>query len=119
MKNILCLKTKDYEGKDTIFTEEQRKEKAPRHPELLDSNFINGRVKKTIQNPDFVYEDLAQPSKRRAHYLEEYKINELFRYTKVVIDISVNPLFVVTAFRPTSVKERGKTKLLYGEDSQS
>lgn len=119
MKNTLCLETKDYEGKDTIFTEEQRKEKVPRHPELLDLKFINGRVKKTIQNPDFVYEDLAQPDKRRVHYLEEYKINKSFRYTKVVIDTSVNPLFVVTAFRPASVKERGKTKLLYGKDNQS
>lgn len=52
------------------------------------------------------------------YYKREYKINSSVRYLKVVLNDRGDHLFVVTAFRPDYVKERGKTKLLYGTDNE-
>lgn len=112
-----CLITKNHEGKKVIFTEKQRILHSSKHPELRDIEFINGRVKRAIESPDFIYQDLAEPKKRQALYIREFNINGMTRYTKVVILITPNPYIVITAFRPSYVKERGKTQLLYGKDA--
>ena len=52
-----CIDTKNHEGVQTIFTEDQRLEKSKKHPELRQQDFID-RVKLTIEKPDFIYEDL-------------------------------------------------------------
>ena len=54
-----CIETKNYNGIRTVFTKEQRKLKSDKHPELREDQFIE-RVRKTIECPDFVYEDLSQ-----------------------------------------------------------
>ena len=113
-----CLKTTNYEKKQVIFLEKTRQIKAGKHFELRGEDgerFINGRVREAIQNPHFVYEDFAEPKKRRAYYFLEYG-GDKNRYTKVVITNHGNLLVVITAYRPNHVKERGKTKLIYGED---
>ncbi len=37
------------------------------------------------------------------------------RYTKVIVREGKKLCFVITAFRPDYVKEKGKTKLMYGK----
>lgn len=114
MTEDLCLKTKNHEGKDVIFTEKQRLEHCDKHPELRDPKFINGSLKEAIQAPEFIYLDLE--SVRHVLYKIRYISNKKPRYVKVVINPNVNPLFVVTAYAPDYIKERGKTKLIYGKD---
>ncbi len=114
-----CLDTINYEKKRVIFLEEIRQIKAKKRPELRGKEgdkFINGRVKEAIQNPHFVYEDYSHPNDRQVHYILEFSINDTSRYTKVVVSKNENPLHVITAYRPDYIKEKGKTKLLYGED---
>ncbi len=112
-----CLETTDYENNKVIFTEAQKQLKADKHPELRDNNFINGRVKQAINRPRFVYQDCDKPNSRKVFYMEEFVMNGKSRYTKVIIDFKKTPLFVVSAYRPDYVKERNKTKLLYGKDN--
>ena len=107
-----CIDTKNHEGIRTIFPEDQRVEKAKKHPELRQLDFIE-RVKTTIEKPDFVYEDL-DGGDRHMCYCREYKINSRTQYTKVVIRTAKQCNYVITAYRPDYVKEQGKTKLLYG-----
>jgi len=110
-----CIDTKNYEGIRTVFTEARRLEKAQKHPELRQSSFIE-RVKKTIEKPDFVYEDMDGIS-RRACYCREFKINSRIMYTKVILLKLKTHDVVITAYRPDYVKERGKTGLIYGTDN--
>ena len=107
-----CLETR-YRGEKVVFTEEQRALKSVKHPELRDIDFIKGRVKNAIEDPDFIYQDLAHPETRRIHYLKEYSINNETRYTKVVISKEEMLFFVITAYRPNYIKESGKTKMVY------
>ena len=108
--------TENYEKRGVIFTEKQRVAKSNKHPELRNKEFINGLVKNAVYSPDFVYEDLANPKKRHIYYLIVYTINKTVRYVKVVVDITSIPMFIVTAFQPNNVKERGKTNIIYGKD---
>ncbi len=111
-----CIRTKNYAGIWTVFTEEQRNLKSPKHPELREDAFIE-RVKKTIEKPDFIYEDLSQKY-RSVYYIRDYGINAKIRYTKVILRESKSLCFVVTAYRPDYVKEKGKTKLIYGKHNE-
>lgn len=110
-----CIDTKNYEGVRTIFTEAQRADKAKRHPELRQADFIQ-RVKEAVEKPDFVYEDLDKTT-RFAYYCREYKINNRIRYTKVILSNQQGRYFVITAYRPDYVKERNKSTLFYGKDT--
>ena len=91
--------------------------KSEKHPELREDDFVNGRLKKAIESPNFVYQDLAEPKNRQVLYLEEFRLNDRYKYSKVILDERTEYLFVITAYRPDYVKERGKTKLLYGKDN--
>jgi hypothetical protein len=115
--NNCCLITKNYEGKLTIFTKKQFKLKSKQRPELREKDILE-RIKKTVENPTFIYEDYTKSKKRVAYYLYEYKINGIVKYMKVMINRCSNYLFIITAYRPNYVKERDKTKLLYGEDNE-
>lgn len=99
---------------DSFFTEDQWQEKQQKHPELREKTFIE-RVKQTIEAPSFVYEDFLK-SERFVYYCREFKINSRTVYTKIVLVEQTEDLFVITAYRPDYVKERSKTKLLYGKD---
>jgi hypothetical protein len=114
--NVLnCIDTNNYEGIRTVFAEARRAQKAQKHPELRLSGFIE-RVKKTIEKPDFIYEDIDGVD-RRACYCREFKINSRIRYTKVILLKLKTQDEVITAYRPDYVKERGKTALIYGTDN--
>lgn len=115
--NVLnCVDTKNYQGVRTIFTENQRTQKAERHPELRLYSVIK-RIKKTIESPDFVYVDMNDEC-RRSYYCREYKIDSRIMYTKVVLLKLKTHYFVITAYRPDYIKERGKTCLIYGKDNE-
>ncbi len=109
-----CVDTKNYEGVQTIFTQEQREKKWLKHPELRDDDFIK-RIKSTVEAPSFVYKDLAKNG-RLVYYKYEYSVNGRARYIKVVLVARKNSRLIVTAYRPDYVKERGKTKLVYGKN---
>ncbi len=68
-----CINTKNYNGIRTIFTKAQRKLKSDKHPELREDEFIK-RVQRTIECPDFVYEDLSQKY-RSVYYVRDYGVN--------------------------------------------
>lgn len=114
MTDKICLQTKNHENKDVIFREGQRLSKIAKRAELRDLTFVNGLLKKTIQSPDFIYLDLGLV--RHVLYKLRYVINGKPRYVKVVVNPNVDPIFVVTAYMPDYVKERGKTDLIYGKD---
>ncbi len=85
----------------------------------LEQAFVVGQVREAVECPTFVYADYGNPKKRVSHYLREYKIGEVIRYTKVVLERRRNGWIVVTAYRPDYVKERDKTKLVYGSDDNN
>ena len=107
MSSNLCLDIKNHENKRVIFTEAQRLLKCPKRPELRDNNFINGKMKEAILSPRFIYQDLTMTRKRQAVYLMEFKINNKFKYTKIILEKRSAHFFVITAYRPDYVKERG------------
>src|SRR3989344_9513882 len=111
-----CIDCKNYEGIRTIFFEKLRKEKALKHPELNVASFIK-RIMIAITNPNFVYEDLSDQN-RCAYYVREYAINSRIMYTKVIVRKEGESCFIVTAYRPDYVKERSKSRLVYGEDNE-
>ena len=117
MESKLCLTAKHYSGKKVIFTKTQRELKSKKHSILRDDDFISGRLKNAIESPSFVYQDLEKPKSREIVYLEEFMVDNRYRYTKVVLEKKSNYFFVVSAYRPDFVKERGKTKLIYGKDN--
>jgi hypothetical protein len=110
-----CIDCKDYEGIRIIFSEDQRKEKMLKHPELRGDAFIT-RIQNALEHPSFIYEDLAE-TKRCAYYVREYGINSKIVYTKVIVQKGTQSGFVITAYRPDYVKERGKSRLIFGEDN--
>lgn len=112
----LCLETISFDKIKTIFTETQRQLKAPKRPELRDPDFVKGRLRRVIVTPSFVYQDLERPKERFTCYLKEYESNGKTRYTKVILEKRSRHHFVITAFRPNYVKEKGKTKLIYGDE---
>lgn len=116
MGERFCLEAVHYDGKRVVFAEQHRVLKSEKHPELRDLDFVRGRMRKAIEEPDFVYQDLAGSDIRIVHYKLEYKINQRNMYTKVVLEKKADIYIVITAYRPDYVKERGKTDLLYGKD---
>ena len=110
-----CVDCKNYKGVRIIFTDVQRNEKSNKHPELRKDDFLE-RIVSAVQKPAFVYEDLDRKD-YYAYYFREFKINSRTRYTKVIARKLKYYHFIITAYRPDFVKERGKTKLLYGEDN--
>ena len=111
-----CIDCKNYEGIRITFSEKQRSEKAFKHPELNEEGFIK-RIVKAVTNPHFVYEDLSDKN-RYAYYIREYAINSRIIYTKVIVKKRDKICFIITAYRPDYVKERSKSRLLYGEDNE-
>lgn len=115
MEDKHCIDLLNYEGIRTIFTEKQRMRKSDKHPDLRNDNFID-RIKATITSPSFVYEDYNEKN-RYSYYYEEFKINSRTMYTKIMLLKFKKYYWVITAYRLDYVKERGKTKLLYGKDN--
>lgn len=110
------MEVKDYEGRTVIFTDKQLDLKSPRRPELREEGILD-RIAEAVARPSFVYEDYVHAD-RLVYYREEYKIDGRVRYMKVVVQARDSDFFIVTAFRPDYVKERGKTKLAYGTDNE-
>lgn len=114
MQESLCLSCIDYAGRRVVFVERQRAFKAQKRPELLERGIIE-RIRQTLESPVFVYGDIEHGD-RLVYYRDEYAIDGIIRYMKVVVRAGPDLLRVITAYRPDYVKERGKTRLLYGTD---
>ena len=110
-----CIETTCHDGIKVVFTEEQWKLKCIKRPELRDESILS-RIKEALEHPSFVYKDLAD-NDRLVYYKLEYSVNGRNRYIKVVVSTENKPYFVITAYRPDYVKERGKTNLIYGKDN--
>jgi len=119
MKNNLCLEALHYGGKRAIFTKRQQAIKSVNRPELRDPEFIKGRLRRAIEAPTFSYQDIDKPKTRQVMYLREFKIDNRVKYTKVIAEEKKHHFFIITAYRPDYVKERGKTKVLFGEDNEN
>lgn len=111
-----CIDTKDHNGIRVILIEAHRQRKMIKHPELREPSFLL-RIKAVIENPGFIYEDFAEKD-RLVYYKYEYSVNGRAKYIKVVVQVRNTPFTIVTAFRPDRVKERGKSKLIYGKDEE-
>ena len=109
------IETICYDGNKIIFTEKQWQIKCLKRPELREEGILL-RIKGVLEKPDFVYKDLAG-SDRLVYYKCEYSVNGRNRYLKVVISTEKIPYSVITAYRPDYVKERDKTELVYGQDT--
>lgn len=102
----LYLETNDYRGQHCIFTQAQVDSHIHRRPELRDPGF-KSRIIAALQTPDIIYPDYAK-RKRHVYYRKEYQVNGVAWYVKVVVQMSSNPCFIVTAFRPNNIKEANK-----------
>ena len=102
----LYLDTTDYKGRRCIFTQEQVDLHIHKRPELRSPDF-KGRIIRVLKQPDCVYPDYAERD-RYVYYCLEYTVNNIDRYVKIVVQMSSTPCFIITAFRPTSIKEKIK-----------
>lgn len=102
-----CINTTNHEGKKVVFLESLRKKKT--HVDLRLVNFksyFKKRILEALKSPDIIYADYNKPTDRWAYYKEEYVINGIIRYTKVVVTCRRNPLYITTAYRPSRIKEK-------------
>jgi len=102
------LDFKDKEGKRYIFTKQNFDNHAARHQELQIPNFID-RIKKAIIKPDYVYPAFNKKHRFCYYYLEG-EVAGTKRYTKVVVDKTKYCYIIVSAYRPTNLREES-----YGE----
>lgn len=116
MKEVLCLDVHDKDGVRVIFTKKQRLLKMEKHSELREDAFLT-HLSEAICRPSFIYANFDRPLKRQALYFREFKFNGRIRYIKVILEKRRTHFFLITAYRPDYVKERGKTRLLYGNDN--
>ncbi|MEK7576208.1 MAG: PBECR2 nuclease fold domain-containing protein [Patescibacteria group bacterium] len=90
----------DYRGKIVIFTKAKWEEKQSDHPELHKQAFLDC-LKKTIIQPEEVWEDYSDKKKRC--YYRKYSSST---YAKVVVWMNGNPYHVVTAYEIDGIKEK-------------
>ena len=90
----------DYRGKTVVFTKKKWQEKQSDHPELHKKTFINC-IKRTIENPDDVYQDYQDKKNKRCYY-RKYSSSS---YAKVVVWTGGNLCSVVTAYEISNIKE--------------
>lgn len=99
------LDEQDYRGKRVIFSRKRWKTKSLQHPELLSPKFMLNLVK-TVNNPEEVWEDYADPKNRRCYY-KRYSVNT---YIKAVI-WTTGKHMIITAFETNFIKETKYYKL--------
>ena len=105
-QKVTIIDTLDYTKKRVIFTNKKLQQKAIQHPELKNPSFLK-RVENAIINPDEVWQDYDEPSKRRCYY-KKYSI---YSYAKVVVYYNCEPAEVVTAYQINYVKEQKYSNL--------
>ncbi|MCX6783902.1 MAG: hypothetical protein NT141_02435 [candidate division WWE3 bacterium] len=94
---------KDKDGRRYIFDKENFSNHLLKHPELLREDFTE-RIKKAIIEPTCIYP--AYKSKGLfCYYYEEFTFEGTTRYTKVVVRKTKYCYIIITAFRPTNIKE--------------
>lgn len=99
------IDVKDYRDKRVIFTKKKWLEKQQDHPELKKDVFIKN-LKRTIIEPDEVWQDLSDKKKRC--YYKKYSCNT---YIKAVVWIKNNPCHIITSFEINYIKEQNYPEL--------
>lgn len=100
MSQDVIFKVVDYRGKDVIFTREKLEQKQSDHPELHKKAFIEC-LKKTISEPDEVWEDYQDKENKLCYYRKYSSVS----YAKVVVWVGSNPCNIVTAYEIDNIKE--------------
>ncbi len=98
MSNIIEII--DWWGRKVVFTEKKWQQKCEDHPELKSRTFLRN-IKRTIEEPQQVWEDKSDKTCKRCYY-RKYSIDT---YVKVIIWIKDDPCRVVSAFETNLVKE--------------
>lgn len=98
-KIVFCIK--DYSGQEIVFTREKLEQKKVDHPELSKKTFMKC-VKNAIINPDEVWEDYSNKTKKRCYY----KKYSAYSHAKVVIWVARKLCQVVTAYEIDYIKEK-------------
>ncbi len=117
MDDLYILDFCDSDKKRYVFTKKNFDNHKCKHPELEVENFFD-RIKKAIIKPEFIYKSYNHfTSKdhynRYCYYYLEATIAGQTRYTKVVVEKAGNLYQIITAFRPTNVKEIKYSKPLW------
>lgn len=84
MHNIdVILRCKDYDGNVVVFEKTNYDKHKRKHPELEDKNYFPTRVVNALKNPTQTIKGYKNNS--LCYYFEEYAINGIVKYTKVVV----------------------------------
>jgi len=102
-KKKIQLNFTDGDGKRYIFFKDNFEAHLKKHPELSREDFTE-RIKRAIISPTIIY-PAYKARNRYCYYYEEYTASGVTRYTKVVVQKTRTCYFIITAFRPTSIKE--------------
>jgi hypothetical protein len=99
------LEITDTDGKFYYFTKHNYKNHLDKHPELRIPNFLD-RIKKAILEPECVYPSFFKCKDTFCFYYLEFTINNVNRYTKVVVKKKgLKQYVILSAYRPTNIKE--------------
>lgn len=117
MDDVYILDFCDSDKKRYVFTKNNFDNHKSKHPELEVENFFD-RIKKAIIQPEFIYKSYNHLTSRNhynryCYYYLEATIAGQTRYTKVVVEKVGNVYKIITAFRPTNVKEIKYSKPLW------
>ena len=79
----IVLRCSDDENRIIIFEASNYNKHKRRHPELEQDSFFPDRVKNALRKPDKKMS--GYKNNTRCYYVEEYAINGIIKYTKVVV----------------------------------
>lgn len=93
-------------GKPYYFYKDNYLNHLKKHSELGQSGFMN-RIKDAIINPTCIYPSYEPGKKITSYcfYKEEFTLNGVTRYTKVVVWKNKEEYIIKTAFRPDNIRE--------------
>ena len=82
-KVAIVLRCNDDEDRIIIFEASNFNKHKRRHPELEQESFFPGRIKNALRKPDKKMNGFKNNTK--CYYVEEYSVNGIIKYTKVVV----------------------------------
>lgn len=111
-----CLQCRDFRGRLVVFTQSNYDKHKRKHPELEDPAYFPKRVKNALQNPTYTVPGYKNDS--LCYYVEEFSVNGIVKYTKVVVADSPQTInnqkvfFVKTTHKETRIRERNYPNLI-------
>lgn len=107
------LQSEDYTKKLVVFEIKNYNKHRHRHRELEMHSFCPLRIIRAIKEPTFTIK--SKQKKSFCYYLEEFSLNGVMRYTKVVVFCKKKFRSIATAFRTDHIQELqyGYKKVFY------